>query len=138
MSVSLAFLAVIAAIAGWWLARQRLWAKPWLEEGPVGEVAGTGAVPLPAAKLGLGVLLAVVGSLFALFTSAYVMRMHMAADALYDWQCGLIFLRLEHGVEAERIRAVIAQHGGGHACGGAIGLGVSEAAYMAEIARAAS
>jgi glycolate oxidase FAD binding subunit len=43
------------------------------------------------------------------------LRMHMAADALYDWQCGLIFLRLEHGVEAERIRAVIAQHGGGHA-----------------------
>ena len=80
MSVSLAFLAVIAAIAGWWLARQRLWAKPWLEEGPVGEVAGTGAVPLPAAKLGLGVFLAVAGSLFALFTSAYVMRMHMAAD----------------------------------------------------------
>ncbi|KAA0971869.1 glycolate oxidase subunit GlcE [Aureimonas fodinaquatilis] len=43
------------------------------------------------------------------------LRMHIAADALYDWQGGLVFLRLEHGVEAERIRAVIAAHGGGHA-----------------------
>ncbi|WP_062229408.1 glycolate oxidase subunit GlcE [Aureimonas frigidaquae] len=43
------------------------------------------------------------------------LRMHMAADAVYDWQGGLIFLRLEHGVEAERIRAAVAGHGGGHA-----------------------
>src|SRR5690606_31286158 len=34
-----------------------------------------------AAKIGLGVFLAVVGSLFALFTSAYFMRMELS-----DWQ----------------------------------------------------
>ena len=36
---------------------------------------------LPAAKIGLGVFLAVVGSLFALFISAYSMRMNMV-----DWR----------------------------------------------------
>jgi cytochrome c oxidase subunit 3 len=36
---------------------------------------------LPAAKLGLGVFLAVAGSLFTLFVSAYSMRMNMA-----DWR----------------------------------------------------
>ena len=35
---------------------------------------------LPAAKIGLGVFLAVAGSLFALFVSAYLMRMHMGTD----------------------------------------------------------
>ena len=36
---------------------------------------------MPAAKVGLGVFLAVVGCLFALFTSAYFMRM-----GLSDWR----------------------------------------------------
>ena len=35
---------------------------------------------MPAAKIGLGVLLAVVGCLFSLFLTAYFMRMHMAGD----------------------------------------------------------
>ncbi|MEI9982179.1 MAG: cytochrome c oxidase subunit 3 [Aliidongia sp.] len=66
---------MIAAIAAWWLSRQRLTAKPWLEEGALGDFAGGGASTLPAATLGLGVFLAVVGSLFALLISAYSMRM---------------------------------------------------------------
>src|SRR5258707_7342299 len=41
---------------------------------------GTGASSLPAATIGLGVFLAVVSSLFALFISAYFMRMQVA-----DW-----------------------------------------------------
>jgi len=77
----LLFLAVIACIAGWWLSRQRLMAKPWLEAGVIGDVPGTGASSLPAAKIGLGVFLVVVGSLFALLISAYVMRRQAA-----DWQ----------------------------------------------------
>ncbi len=77
----LLFMTIIAAIAVWWLSRQRLFAKPWLEEGLAGEFPGTGASRLPAAKIGLGVFLAVVGSLFALFLSAYLMRMEMA-----DWR----------------------------------------------------
>jgi len=53
-------------------------AKPWLEVGA--EFPGTGALSLPAATIGLGVFLAVVGSLFALMISAYFMRSHGA-----DW-----------------------------------------------------
>lgn len=81
MAVSVLLVAVLAAIAAWWLSRQRLTAKPWLEEGPVDAFPGTGASPLPAATIGLGVFLAVAGSLFALFASAYLMRMHMG-----DWR----------------------------------------------------
>jgi cytochrome c oxidase subunit 3 len=77
VAITVAFLAVIGAIAAWWLWQQRLMAKPWTEEGAIGDVPGTGASSLPAAKIGLGVFLAVVGSLFALFISAYSMRMHM-------------------------------------------------------------
>ena len=73
MSVIVLFMAGIAVIAGWWLSQQRLAAKPWLQEGVIFE--------LPAAKIGLGVFLAVVGSLFALFISAYSMRMNMV-----DWR----------------------------------------------------
>jgi cytochrome c oxidase subunit 3 len=75
------FLTLVGAIVAWWLARQRLTSKPWLEEGPIGEVPGTGAIQLPAAAIGLGVFLVVVGALFALLISAYSVRM-----AMTDWQ----------------------------------------------------
>ena len=81
MSAIVLFLAVIAVIVGWWLSQQRLMAKPWLEEGPIDDFPGTGAVTLPAAKLGLGVFLAVVGALFTLVISAYSMRQSLA-----DWR----------------------------------------------------
>ena len=81
MSAIILFLAVIAVIVGWWLSGQRLTAKPWLEEGSIGDFPGTGAMTLPAAKIGLGVFLAVAGCLFTLFISAYSMRMNMA-----DWR----------------------------------------------------
>jgi cytochrome c oxidase subunit 3 len=70
----------MGVIVAWWLSRQSLTAKPWLEVGAVGEVPDTGASSLPAATIGLGVFLAVVSSLFALFISAYFMRMQVA-----DW-----------------------------------------------------
>jgi cytochrome c oxidase subunit 3 len=81
VSAIVLFMAVIAIIAGWWLSQQRLMAKPWLEEGPVSEFPGTDSMSFPAAKIGLGVFLAVAGSLFALFISAYSMRMGMV-----DWR----------------------------------------------------
>ena len=81
MSAIVLFMAVIAVIVGWWLSQQRLTAKPWLEEGPVTDFPGTDAMTVPAAKIGLGVFLAVAGSLFALFISAYSMRMNMV-----DWR----------------------------------------------------
>jgi cytochrome c oxidase subunit III len=81
VSAIVLFLAVIAVIVGWWLSQQRLASKPWLEEGAIGELPGTGAVALPAAKIGLGVFLAVAGALFTLIISAYSMRMSAA-----DWR----------------------------------------------------
>jgi len=80
MGSILLFLTLVAAIVAWWLARQRLTSKPWLEEGPL-EVPGTGASPLPAATLGMGVFLVIVGTLFSLLISAYSMRM-----AMTDWR----------------------------------------------------
>jgi cytochrome c oxidase subunit 3 len=74
MNITFVFLAVIAAIVAWWLAQQRLTAKPWLGAGLIGD---TGASSLPAAKIGLGVFLAVIGCLFTLLISAYSMRMEM-------------------------------------------------------------
>ncbi|WP_416356977.1 glycolate oxidase subunit GlcE [Aureimonas phyllosphaerae] len=43
------------------------------------------------------------------------LRMRLAADAFYDWQGGLVWLRLDGGPEAETVRAELARHGGGHA-----------------------
>ncbi|WP_157016932.1 glycolate oxidase subunit GlcE [Mesorhizobium xinjiangense] len=43
------------------------------------------------------------------------LRMEAAVDALYDWQGGLIWLRMEADPEAELLRALIRRHGGGHA-----------------------
>jgi cytochrome c oxidase subunit 3 len=75
----LVFVAGVGAIAAWWLWQQGITTKPWLEQGPI-DLPATGGSPMPAAKIGLGVFLAVVSSLFALFISAYSMRMHMG-----DW-----------------------------------------------------
>src|SRR3979490_2317075 len=81
MSAIILFMAGIAAIAGWWLSQQGLGAKPWLEEGVTADLREHSNSSLPPAKMGLGVFLAVVGSLFALFISAYSMRMNMV-----DWR----------------------------------------------------
>src|SRR5258707_15316663 len=81
MSAIVLFMAGIAAIAGWWLSQQGLTAKPWLEEGVAADLREDSTSSLPPAKIGLGVFLAVVGSLFALFISAYSMRMNMV-----DWR----------------------------------------------------
>jgi cytochrome c oxidase subunit III len=80
VTITLLLLAVIGAIAAWWLSQQRLTSKPWLEVGAIDDFPGTGASPLPAATIGLGVFLAVVVTLFVLLISAYFMRMELA-----DW-----------------------------------------------------
>jgi cytochrome c oxidase subunit 3 len=81
MPVTVIFLSVVLAVIGWWLLQQRLTAKPWLEEGIIGEFDGTGSLSTPVAKLGVWVLIAVMGTLFMLLISAYFMRMGYA-----DWR----------------------------------------------------
>jgi glycolate oxidase FAD binding subunit len=43
------------------------------------------------------------------------LRMQAAVDAFYDWQGGLIWLRMEADSEAAELRALVKRHGGGHA-----------------------
>lgn len=42
-------------------------------------------------------------------------RRHAGADAYYDWQGGLIWMRMEADPEAQTLRKLIAKYGGGHA-----------------------
>jgi cytochrome c oxidase subunit III len=82
MSVMGLFFVFIATIAAWWLVRQGVTQSPWLEEGEVTGFRGyQNAQRPPAAKVGLGVFLAVASCLFSLLTAAFYMRM----DAP-DWQ----------------------------------------------------
>ncbi|TMH03370.1 MAG: cytochrome-c oxidase [Betaproteobacteria bacterium] len=79
MTTSLLVLAAIMVIVVGWLVRPTLNVKPWVEQRPVKDIDGDGALRLPTIKVGLGVFLTVATSLFALLISAYHMRM-MAAD----------------------------------------------------------
>lgn len=81
MVIVTVFMLVLGGLALWWLARQGLMEKPWLQESTVGNVPETGASPRPSAMIGLGVFLTVAGALFALLVSAYSMRM-----AMPDWR----------------------------------------------------
>jgi cytochrome c oxidase subunit III len=73
MTVILAFIVSVIVVALWWLLRQGVMTKPWLEIGPSPErAAGPGR---SVERVGLGIFLVVVGGLFALFGSAFVMRM---------------------------------------------------------------
>jgi cytochrome c oxidase subunit 3 len=80
MVVTVIFMVVIAVLVGWWVSRQGLTAKPWLEVGVSGDAPGTEPSVRPIG-LGLGTFLVVAGSLFSLLVSAYSMRKGMV-----DWQ----------------------------------------------------
>jgi cytochrome c oxidase subunit III len=79
--VTLLFVCAVAAFVGWWLSRQGLATKPWLETGLAGAVPDEANAPSHAAKTGLIIFLAVAGSLLAILVSAYLMRMDME-----DWR----------------------------------------------------
>jgi cytochrome c oxidase subunit 3 len=79
MTIIVLFILGVIGFAAVWLSRQRLMSKPWLETG-LPEYSADEPV-IPTAKIGLGIFLVVVGALFALLTSAFVMRMEYS-----DWQ----------------------------------------------------
>jgi len=81
MIIVAVFLSALAAIAVWYLAGQNLAAKPWLEQGVIGDLTDPDQRQPLLAKWGLGFFLAVVGALFALLASAYAMR-----AVSPDWQ----------------------------------------------------
>jgi cytochrome c oxidase subunit 3 len=72
VTVILAFLALVALIAGLWLRQQGLAAKPWLETGAAPR-AGHGPGRAPG-DIFVAVLAAVMGGLFAMLGSAFVMQ----------------------------------------------------------------
>lgn len=77
MTVILLFILSVIAVALWWLLRQGMMSKPWLQTGPAPALAmGPGQ---STERVGLGIFLVVIGGLFALFGSAFVMRMETEA-----------------------------------------------------------
>ena len=81
MTVTLVFLAIIMATVVGWLLRQTLNSQPWDANDPVENAPGRGVLNIDPAKIGLLSFIAVVTSLFALFLSAYMMRMKLG-----DWR----------------------------------------------------
>jgi len=79
MTLVLLFLAVLMGGLIWWLARQSINVQPWVAHAGAQDIHG-GALARPAAKTALWVFLAVATSLFALFISAYAMRI-----SFVDW-----------------------------------------------------
>jgi cytochrome c oxidase subunit 3 len=78
-------IAMLTALTVWWLLVQRLREKPWTQRGVV--MSGSQeTVTSSAPKVGLWVFLAMVTSLFGLFTSAYIMRMGFGHGGLEHWE----------------------------------------------------
>jgi cytochrome c oxidase subunit 3 len=79
VTITLVFLALLMAAILWWLFRQTVDVQPWLAEGVATDVR-VGVLDRPTAKTALIVFLGVATSLFALFISAYAMRINFL-----DW-----------------------------------------------------
>ncbi|HLS82694.1 MAG TPA: cytochrome c oxidase subunit 3 [Steroidobacter sp.] len=82
MSLTAAYIALATGVLVWALLVSRLRVRPW-EARPVPVAASEPHVP--SAKVGLWVFLAVITSLFALFISAYYMRMGHGHGPTHDW-----------------------------------------------------
>lgn len=81
MTIALILLATLMACFVGWLVKQSVNSEPWVATTPELRLHSVSAHQALAQRLALGVLLAVITSLFALFLSAYMMRM-----MLDDWQ----------------------------------------------------
>jgi cytochrome c oxidase subunit 3 len=73
VTITLIFLALLMAAILWWLFRQTVNVQPWVADGPARDVH-PGVLARPIAKTALIAFLGVATSLFALFISAYAMR----------------------------------------------------------------
>lgn len=80
MAIGLVFLSLLMGTIVWWLFRQTVNVQPWQSQLAVQDVHAA-ALAQPAAKTALWVFLAVATSLFALFISAYAMRL-----SFLDWR----------------------------------------------------
>ena len=87
MTFTVITMVIIMGTVVWWVVRQTVNVEPWLAEestahiDDVGFVNDENGLREPSMKIGLGVFLAVATALFALFISAYFIRMEMN-----DWR----------------------------------------------------
>jgi len=79
MTITLIFLAAIMATVIGWLLKQTFNTRPWVSNAADDEVSGT-SLDTNVKTIGLTSFLAVATSLFALFISAYTIRMRLAGD----------------------------------------------------------
>lgn len=95
MTITLVLLAGLMGAILWWLFRQSINVQPWVAQASTQDVHGA-VLSRPAAKTALAVFLAVATSVFALFISAYAMRMHfgdwspLQEPRLLTWNTGLL------------------------------------------------
>lgn len=75
------FIVAAVGLSYWWLWRQKIFQKPWLTDGAEVDLRDDIGDVGSSAKTGLLIFLAVVSSMFALFISAYFMRMELS-----DWR----------------------------------------------------
>ena len=91
MTITLVMLAAIMAVFLGWILRQTINARPWAADDDIARYHSEGVLSTPPAKVGLWAFLAVVTSFFALFLSAYSIRMELP-----DWRAlqepGLLWL----------------------------------------------
>jgi cytochrome c oxidase subunit III len=80
MTIGLIFLSLLMALIVGWLLRQTIHVQPWQAQIAGHELPGGEEMARPPAKTALWVFLAVASSLFALFISAYAMRL-----SFLDW-----------------------------------------------------
>lgn len=81
MSLTVAYGALITGVVVWLILVRKLSAKSWETAGAPVEAGER----FPPARVGLWVFLAVISSLFALFISAYYMRMGHGHEVSADW-----------------------------------------------------
>lgn len=81
MTYALLFLSAIMATVIWWLGRQTVNVQPWVATSGFENSLDEGRLSGAPEKICLGIFLAVITSMFALFISAYAMRMELS-----DWQ----------------------------------------------------
>jgi cytochrome c oxidase subunit III len=82
MTIGLIMLSLLMGVIVWWLFRQTINVQPWMANATAIPTAQHGGVvSRPPAKIALWVFLGVATSLFALFVSAYAMRL----GGLPDW-----------------------------------------------------
>lgn len=80
MTIGLVLLTGLMGVIVWWLFRQTINVQPWQAQAALPELPATATMTSTAAKTALWVFLGVASSLFALFVSAYAMRL-----SFQDW-----------------------------------------------------